>query len=459
MKHRKIVDNHSTRLILVFAGWGMDSAPFSRLVHSSYDIEVVWDYSDMRFPREMLEGYEEVCVIAWSFGVWVAAKVLAGPDANITKRIAVNGTMHPIDDRLGIPQDIFSGTLAGMDERNLQKFYRRMCGSRQAFAEFMSSAPERTLADLKNELRAYGEAFESSREEPRFGWDTAVIGTADMIFPAESQVRAWDKAGVEKTIIAGAAHLISIQEVIDGHIIDKDMVRRRFVKAAGTYDAHASVQTRMAHKLWRMAKTHISPGAASMLEVGCGSGLLSRMYLRDPDASSLAVEMWDIVDCGAPEEGGAFRCCDAESEIKRLPAESIDVILSGATLQWFNSPESFVARCARVLRPGGVLAFSTFGPDNYRELRALTGAGLHVPDFRHAARYLELSEYSEEHIALEFDSPSEVMRHMKATGVNALRGGAGAHSLARKIIDGYPVENGKCRLTYHPVYYILKKSL
>ena len=61
-------------------------------------------------------------------------------------------------------------------------------------------------------------------------------------------------------------------------------------------------------------------------------------------------------------------CADAE----RLPLAdgSIDLIVSNATLQWCNDLGATFAECLRVLSPGGLLMFTTFGPDTLQELRA-----------------------------------------------------------------------------------------
>ena len=55
----------------------------------------------------------------------------------------------------GIPDDVFDGTLAGLDERNLTKFYRRVAGSRAAFESFSAKMPRRSVAELKEELASF----------------------------------------------------------------------------------------------------------------------------------------------------------------------------------------------------------------------------------------------------------------------------------------------------------------
>lgn len=128
-------------------------------------------------------------------GVWVASRVLAGADVRWEKRIAVNGTLTPVDDLRGIPVAVFNGTLDNMSGPVLSKFNRRMCG--KDLACYMSRGPGRSAEELKEELSALKEAVGASGVALSFMWDVAVVGTKDLIFPAENQLRAWDVCAVE----------------------------------------------------------------------------------------------------------------------------------------------------------------------------------------------------------------------------------------------------------------------
>ena len=68
----------ASRLILLFAGWGMSPRPLDDVSMPGYDVAVVWDYRDMSAPwLEELSGYEETVVVAWSFGVHAASRFMA----------------------------------------------------------------------------------------------------------------------------------------------------------------------------------------------------------------------------------------------------------------------------------------------------------------------------------------------------------------------------------------------
>lgn len=62
----------------------------------------------------------------------------------------------------------------------------------------------------------------------------------------------------------------------------------------------------------------------------------------------------------------------------------------------------------------------------------------------------------QEDITLRFDSPKEVMRHLRATGVNGMRG---TDTPLSRILSGYPRNHdGSVNLTYHPLYLIAEKT-
>ena len=107
---------------MIFAGWAMDSEPFAGLYRHGYDIMVVWDYRDFSLDWSCVAQYDEICVVAWSLGVYAAAAATAPIAARVSLRLAVNGTLSPVDSLKGIPPAVFHGTLDALDERNLTKF-------------------------------------------------------------------------------------------------------------------------------------------------------------------------------------------------------------------------------------------------------------------------------------------------------------------------------------------------
>lgn len=449
MKIKRITEGGSRRLILFMAGWGMDGAPFRNLSRPGYDVAVAWDYVSDAADWQAVEGYDEICLFAWSLGVAAAGRLI--PEAvreRITRRVAVNGTDTPVSDSLGIPEAIFRGTLDGLDERNLTKFRRRMCGSREAYESFCRHLPDRGIDGLRRELEVFLD--DRFRRPSGFRWDAAVVATADAIFPPGNQRRAWSGVHTEEV---DAPHLMDFQSIIDRYAIDKETMGCRFAGGRDRYDRNAGAQAFVVGEMCRLMQRLPAGDAASAIEIGCGTGLLSRHIAGRYGK----LELWDIAG-ESPLSGVRFRRVDAELELRRTPSGSADAIFSASTVQWFNSPARFLSESARVLRRGGYLLFSTFLPGNLSEVAQATGRSLPLLPVEEWRRLMppvlaEVDVRSYEY-PLDFDSPVAVFRHLKATGVNSL----GRSDAIFNAIRTYPrMADGSCRATYRPVIFLLRK--
>lgn len=195
MKHYFIQQKHYPGLTLFFAGWGMDEQPFMDYCPEDRDLLVCYDYRSLDFDFTLLQGYGNIRLIAWSMGVWAASVVLQYIDLPICERIALNGTMTPVDDNEGIPQITFRRTLEGLNDITLEKFIRRMCLKKENMQTFLLKRPKRSVEELKEELQLIREQVQSC-PVPEFKWEQAVIGKDDLIFLAANQRNAWH-AGTE----------------------------------------------------------------------------------------------------------------------------------------------------------------------------------------------------------------------------------------------------------------------
>lgn len=463
MNYRFISRQGSRRLILIFAGWGMDSRPFEGLHRSGYDIMVVWDYRSFHIDWSCVEAYDEICLLAWSMGVFAAGQTIHAIDSRITRRVAVNGTLWPIDDDYGIPTAIFRGTLDNLNERNLTKFYRRMCADRATFEAFDARRPDRDIVGLRDELRAIEERMILTNVTMD-GCDLAVCSEADAIFPIKNQLASWRRWDTTVRRLPGQGHLVDFQEIIDREFVDKSTMTDRFARGRSTYDGNATVQTEAAGRLIMMAERHCRDAMlecrGNILEVGCGSGNLSRRLMcMAPNARFL---LWDIAgDCPADLPAHAdyrFERCDAELAINRVPPESLDFIVSASTIQWFNSPDRFLTQCHRALRRKGCLLLTTFCRGNLTELTALTGRSLHLPDAERWAemgeRLFEVTDTEAYTRDIDFATPMDVLRHLRDTGVNSLGSNAGV----RTLMERYPMRlDCRYHLTYKPFIMLLTK--
>lgn len=182
--------------LLVFCnGWGMDAGVVEHLTFAG-DLLILSDFTDFTLPPDCetaIKGYARRSLICWSMGVWMAARLMKNIDYE--RKVAVNGTLKPVDDNFGIPEVLFHGTLEKFDEKNRLAFYRRMCGSQDILKAFLLQAPVRELEDQRQELAFY---WTHRRDEAENFYDLAVVARKDRIMPTVNQLRFWQGTPVHE---------------------------------------------------------------------------------------------------------------------------------------------------------------------------------------------------------------------------------------------------------------------
>jgi pimeloyl-[acyl-carrier protein] methyl ester esterase len=190
MKKIWLNKSSNTTCILFFNGWGMDENAVKHLNTEGYDVCMFNDYSTLNGIGEDFENYSSIVLVAWSLGVFAASQILAGNAISFAKSIAINGTLNPVNEQFGIPPEIFVNTLNTWNERNRTKFNLRVAGGMQAYKSLESVFPARTVENQQDELRfIYQETL--NRDLSVFQFDTAIIGTGDLIFSPENQQNYW----------------------------------------------------------------------------------------------------------------------------------------------------------------------------------------------------------------------------------------------------------------------------
>ena len=119
---------------------------------------------------------------------------------------------------------------------------------------------------------------------------------------------------------------------------------------------------------------------------------------------------------------------------------------------------------AGIFPEGGILAFSTFGKDNMREIAAIEGASLHYWSLDEIKGMLpegvELLYAGEETVTKYFDSAMSVLRHLKGTGVTGIRKEFWTRerlmAFGRKYAGLFAAADGQLPLTYHPIWVVCR---
>ena len=234
--------------------------------------------------------------------------------------------------------------------------------------------------------------------------------------------------------------------------LNKSDVRASFDRAADAYDAVAVLQREVGSRVMeRLDLVRIQPQV--MLDVGAGTGWCSAaLAQRYPRARVLALDLAPAMLHRARQRfsaltrwrrGHAFVGGDAEA----LPVAdaSCDLLVSNLALQWCPDLDRAFSEFRRVMRPGGLLMFSTFGPDTLKELRASWAA---ADGAVHVNRFIDMHDVGDalvragladavmdmEHITLTYRGVGDLMRDLK---------GLGAHNVNAARQRGL---TGKCRL-------------
>ncbi|MDE6801787.1 MAG: DUF452 family protein, partial [Muribaculaceae bacterium] len=345
-------------------------------------------------------------------------------------------------------------TLSGLTPDSLERFNRRMCGSASAARSFAEVRPARDIESLRQELQAIGDRASEATPTP-YHWDIAVIGQRDMIFPPAAQRAAWQG---HDTIELDAPHLPGFQHIIDHLLIKKDRVAHSFESSRDGYEADAGYQHSVADLLvYKLLSVTDKRHFSTAIEIGAGSGRLTAAYCNALTFDRL--ELWDI----APAENACLNGLptaisitdDAEVRLKTLPDDSVDLIISASTLQWFNSPANGVRQIERVLRPGGLAAIALYVDGTYESFSREIGATLRYSNTNILCNSLSHSDIllSESiHKTVSFDSTAALLRHISHTGVSS--GNTVSPATLRRVI----AEDLLRELEYATLYLIFKKS-
>ena len=150
---------------------------------------------------------------------------------------------------------------------------------------------------------------------------------------------------------------------------DKDLLKNRFAANLRSYNSLAVVQERICEELAELIGTHVPGKITRGLEVGTGTGFLTRRLLeRYPDAEWTLNDLVEASECFLqPYVGGRKTQCywgDAES----LPAfgRPFDLIATASTVQWFDNLPAFLNRTQEMLAAGGRIGAQHLRP---RQLR------------------------------------------------------------------------------------------
>jgi malonyl-CoA O-methyltransferase len=254
--------------------------------------------------------------------------------------------------------------------------------------------------------------------------------------------------------------------------LDRHRIRQAFSRAAADYEQVAVLQQQVADQLLERVSALVRD-PARVLDVGAGTGRLTGLLKkRYPKAEVIALDLALGMLRQARRHAGwwrPFRRVAGDAQALPFADGSMDLVVSSLCLQWCGDLPAALYEFRRVLRPGGWLLFTSFGPDTLRELRA---AWRQADERAHVHVFLDMHDVGDAVLAQGFADPMfdvdrytlsytdarTLMRELKAIGAgNAMgerpRGLTGKSALAR-MLAAYEGErrDGRLPASYEVIF-------
>lgn len=244
------------------------------------------------------------------------------------------------------------------------------------------------------------------------------------------------------------------------------LIQQKFERSSLSYNKNAIAQREIADDLYRKICLCVRGRSLNkILEIGCGTGFLTQSVIAlNPSVYYLNDINQHVEDLLQPIlKESIYQVLLGDAEKQEFPYQ-LDLVISSSCFQWFRNLPFFLTQIGRHIKPSGFLIFSCFGPDNLKEIKAISGTGLFYPSLGEIIENLpssyELVFAEEKHIKLKFDTPYEVLKHLKYTGVNGGFSTVWTKSKFKDFCESYTkkfTQNNQVVLTYHPLYIGIKK--
>jgi len=246
-------------------------------------------------------------------------------------------------------------------------------------------------------------------------------------------------------------------------------IRNRFEQIAGRYEQHAALEQEVCTRLLERTVFNLS-SPLQILDLGCGTGTGSVQLKRTfRKAQVVGMDTSLAMLSQVRRKSSMLRPLKAVyGDIGALPfaARSADMVFSNLASYWCPEPMAMFAEFRRVLRPDGMLLFSTFGPATMNELgEAWAGVDEEVelpvfPDLLEIGNALVAAGFREpvmdrEMITLNYPQLDALFDELEATGTSLLVHGWERWKTARmELKQAYApmLRDGKYPLSFEVVY-------
>lgn len=191
MKSYWLNNKNNKKLIVIFLGWSFDENPVKFLDCTDYDVLVIYDYNNLNIPQELknLKTYNEKILISWSMGVFTAY-LMKDLFKDFNYKLALNGTVTPVDDNYGIPIKLFELTLkhAATGLGLGGKFYKNVFQTEEEFQKYQETPVKRSVENRVSELENLYNLIKTTNIKYEKFYDKAIVCEFDKIIPPKNQL-------------------------------------------------------------------------------------------------------------------------------------------------------------------------------------------------------------------------------------------------------------------------------
>jgi len=204
--------------------------------------------------------------------------------------------------------------------------------------------------------------------------------------------------------------------------------------------------------------------AAQIVGMDASSAMLAEAKSPTPAMRSLNQMLSRLM----PAKAGVDLLC---GDFGSLPfgLNSIDLVWSNLALHWHPQPDRVFAEWRRVLRVDGLLMFSNFGPDTFKELRTAFAALDETP---HTLPFVDMHDFGDQLVEAGFSTPvmdaeritvtygtvEALLADVRAIGGNPLatrRRGLIGRAAWQRMVDALEAQrgaDGKIPLSFEVIY-------
>lgn len=232
--------------------------------------------------------------------------------------------------------------------------------------------------------------------------------------------------------------------------LDPARVRSGFERAARTRDRYARVEREIGERLLEhLEPVRIAPRV--VLDIGAGTGTqMRRLAARYRRAALVAIDFAQPMLAEARRKARrvfsrlSYVCADAA----RLPVGNgaADLLFSNLMVPWCDDPAALFREFARVVAPGGLVEFSSFGPDTLKELRESWAV---ADDSTHVHAFLDMHDVGDallgaglvdvvmdtERVTVEYPDVPSLLRTLRGLGVGNCAAGRPRGLIGRRRFE------------------------